>query len=734
MANLKDLMVMGPARFLDKIYGNLIGNASTATKLQTARTINGTSFNGSADITTSYWGTTRTLTIGNKGQSVNGSANIVWSLNDIGALPLTGGTISKGSLHIDTASGTTPFYIFRYNSTAESTAFWQDDSTLHINMTNDETSAAISFNLAATDTENSDGSRASSGTVTFSMSSGVTTITANNFSGNASSATKLATARTITTNLASTSGASFDGTSNITPGVTGVLAIGNGGTGTSTAPVQGGVIYASSTSAYASTAVGSSGQLLQSAGTGKPTWITATNSNTASTIVKRDSSGNFSAGTITATLNGNASTASQLGAYSTAGQYTKNTLAYFNANLANSGTAVAGSNDSPSTSVTWWHFLRFTHSNSSGYYTDLAIPFNSTSLYYKRITAGSVANSSTNAGWIQVLDVLNYSSTLDGRYLKLSGGTMNSTAQIIRSGVSKNWVLGRDGALIRINTINGYSPIISIKTTNGSWEIGAYDQSTYADKLIFSYATDTNYTSSNNTTAIYTITNGGHFSGSAEKANYVTDLSSTANSIGFRYATITSPDHFAAWSGRTIYAITNTIARTFMSAMSATLSESYYGMGQPDGNTTNWIRTTTNGIIPATSGGASALGTEGWPFNNIWSKRINVINTYHPCLYLTCTTANSASTYTRAYIEGNYGDQVNLWVDSNKTTTANSRRAISLRGYAATSNVANALKLCQCDTAGTWLSDLLIYHQGNIVYSATEPTNPITGMIWLQPV
>ncbi len=35
----------------------------------------------------------------------------------------------------------------------------------------------------------------------------------------------------------------------------------------------------------------------------------ATDNNTASTIVKRDSSGNFSAGTITATLNGNASTA-----------------------------------------------------------------------------------------------------------------------------------------------------------------------------------------------------------------------------------------------------------------------------------------------------------------------------------------------------------------------------------------------------------------------------------------
>lgn len=54
-------------------------------------------------------------------------------------------------------------------------------------------------------------------------------------SNNAGSATKLATARTIQTNLGSTSSASFDGTANITPGVTGTLPIANGGTGATTA-------------------------------------------------------------------------------------------------------------------------------------------------------------------------------------------------------------------------------------------------------------------------------------------------------------------------------------------------------------------------------------------------------------------------------------------------------------------------------------------------------------------
>ncbi len=48
-------------------------------------------------------------------------------------------------------------------------------------------------------------------------------------------AAKLATARTIKVNLASTSAASFNGTANVTPGVSGVLPITYGGTGASTA-------------------------------------------------------------------------------------------------------------------------------------------------------------------------------------------------------------------------------------------------------------------------------------------------------------------------------------------------------------------------------------------------------------------------------------------------------------------------------------------------------------------
>jgi len=138
------------------------------------------------------------------------------------------------------------------------------------------------------------------------------TITAGSFvgalSGAATSANKLTSPVNLKVNLASTTDVSFDGSSsqeNIP--VSGILPIGNGGTGTSTAPYQGGIIYASSTSTYASSAAGVAGQLLQSGGTGDPSWITATNNANGNTIVKRDSNGNFAAGTITASLTGHAS-------------------------------------------------------------------------------------------------------------------------------------------------------------------------------------------------------------------------------------------------------------------------------------------------------------------------------------------------------------------------------------------------------------------------------------------
>jgi len=65
--------------------GSCTGNAATATKLQTARAINGTNFDGSAAITTANWGTARNFTIKDSSSTNAGTAV---SVNGSGAVTL----------------------------------------------------------------------------------------------------------------------------------------------------------------------------------------------------------------------------------------------------------------------------------------------------------------------------------------------------------------------------------------------------------------------------------------------------------------------------------------------------------------------------------------------------------------------------------------------------------------------------------------------------------------------
>jgi len=67
----------------------------------------------------------------------------------------------------------------------------------------------------------------------------------------------------------------------LTTGVTGILPTANGGTNGTATPTAGGIAYGSGT-AYAFTAVGSSGQVLTSNGSGTPTWATPASSITLS--------------------------------------------------------------------------------------------------------------------------------------------------------------------------------------------------------------------------------------------------------------------------------------------------------------------------------------------------------------------------------------------------------------------------------------------------------------------
>lgn len=94
-------------------------NVGSATKLQTARQINGTNFDGTANITTSYWGTARNFTIGNTTKSVNGSGNVSWSFADIGGAPASHShnyINSRGNLNPQTGRTQNLGNVYSYNT------------------------------------------------------------------------------------------------------------------------------------------------------------------------------------------------------------------------------------------------------------------------------------------------------------------------------------------------------------------------------------------------------------------------------------------------------------------------------------------------------------------------------------------------------------------------------------------------------------------------------------------
>lgn len=91
---------------------SISGNAGSATKLQTARTINGTSFNGTVNITTANWGTTRsiyiqdaTATNTSSAVSVNGGGNAYLKLPTnikVGTLTATGEVTAYSDIRLKT--------------------------------------------------------------------------------------------------------------------------------------------------------------------------------------------------------------------------------------------------------------------------------------------------------------------------------------------------------------------------------------------------------------------------------------------------------------------------------------------------------------------------------------------------------------------------------------------------------------------------------------------------------
>lgn len=180
-----------------------LGNAKTATKLETARTINGVSFDGTANIT----------------------------IADSTKLPIAGGTMT-GDLTLK-GNPTTDLMAATKKYVDDSVADAGGGDVLAAG--NNSFTGANTFQNLVTMVG---GVVFTSGTTTLAWKNAtqiIATINASTYTGNSATATKLATARTITANLASSTAGSFDGSANITVGVTGTLPIANGGTGATTA-------------------------------------------------------------------------------------------------------------------------------------------------------------------------------------------------------------------------------------------------------------------------------------------------------------------------------------------------------------------------------------------------------------------------------------------------------------------------------------------------------------------
>lgn len=128
------------------------------------------------------------------------------------------------------------------------------------------------------------------------------------------------------------------------------------------------------------------------------------------------------------------------------------------------------------------------------------------------VFAGASTDGSTDdapAWWMKITGTTGetYNFSTSGTFVRRAGDTMTGTlsfndsdAKVQRVGRSKSWHKGRDGAVVRTTSISGYSATASIKTSNGSWDIGAYDSAAYTDDLLFSYVTDTLYNGSSATT------------------------------------------------------------------------------------------------------------------------------------------------------------------------------------------------------------------------------------------
>ena len=373
---------------------SITGNAATATKLQTARTINGTSFNGTTNIVTAYWGTARTISLSGAvtgSASVNGSQNVtITTTYQFGSID---GRYVGGNKIANHGSSGKAYTADTYSSTFVNkafVAFAERGSWAYANNGYVSTDTGVNIPLA--------------GTAIFQWGASDT------------NKTQLY----------------------ITP---------YNNSGVSNPAVNEMLFYTSNGGGY----------------TSAWTRVLTHRNYTNYTVTK---TGGGASGTWGISITGNAATATtaQYLASNSRMDYGWNGLNYFNIN-GTAGTAVKA-NNTPTTA--WWHILRFNHANSSGYYTDLAVPFNANSLYYKRVAAGALANGK----WVRILDELNYTSYVNPANFVTALGTNGNYVTWTKNGTVNNLTVPYATASSRINSSSSVQNTGLTYYSSGSFVVG----------------------------------------------------------------------------------------------------------------------------------------------------------------------------------------------------------------------------------------------------------------------
>lgn len=460
-----------------KIVANLQGNSDTTTKLQTPRQINGTNFDGSANIITSYWGTTRTLTIGNSGKSVNGSANISWSLSEIGAAPSSHSHNYAANENYGgfTKSGRLPISGFYQSNASESGGNAPWSGWMHlINCQHSTTSNNFALQIAASFFDNN----------TFKIR--VTNNSINNtwrdiiHSGNiGSQLVKGAYMTPLTLDIATLISSGYlasDYTNRYNaeeymkaaakylqknyPGYSVFGTMVPNGRGFFTANIYGNGFNSNGYPEHITIHYYPHGGNIINCGTTYGSWYYSGINRDGSSYklqTARKIWGQSFDGTadISGTLSG---------------------VAHIQFSADN--TYNIGSNSAASRYIyTYWLGAKSGQklelgANNSGFGQGLCIDTN--------LNVGIGTNTPTYK-----LDVK---------------GDIRATGQIIREALGQTWVNGRRVALLRETTSRGYHTLWSLKTTNGSWDFGEYNSSGWNNIPVLSYITDTNFNSGNNTT------------------------------------------------------------------------------------------------------------------------------------------------------------------------------------------------------------------------------------------